>query len=78
LKVISNCKSFCGNFETCGILRRFLNPWYLTEVFKPMVFYGGFEIHGILHRFLNPLRRVMKEVSRGLKKSHGTCSLRMV
>jgi len=25
---------FYGGFETHGILRRFLNPWYLTGVLK--------------------------------------------
>jgi len=25
---------FYGSFETHGILQRFLNPWYLTEVLK--------------------------------------------
>jgi len=25
---------FYGGFETHGILRRFLNPWYLTRVLK--------------------------------------------
>jgi len=40
-----------GNFESRGILLRFLNPWYFTEVVKPMVFYGGFETHDILQRF---------------------------
>jgi len=54
LRVNSNDKSFYENFETHGILQRFLNPWYLTKVLKPMVFYGGFETHGILRRFLNP------------------------
>ena len=38
LKVISNGKSFYENFETRGILLRFLNQWYFTKVFKPMVF----------------------------------------
>jgi len=42
---------FNGGFETHGILRRFLNPWYLTKVFKSMVFYRGFETHGILQKF---------------------------
>ncbi len=42
LKVILDDKSFYGNFETHGILQRFLNPWYLMEVLKLMVFYGGF------------------------------------
>jgi len=51
LKVISDDKSFWENFETHGILQRFLNPWYLMEVFKPIVFCGGFETHGILQRF---------------------------
>jgi len=51
LKVISNDKSFYENFETHGILRRFLNPWYFTEVLKPMIFNRGFETHGILRRF---------------------------
>jgi len=37
----SNGKSFYEYFETHGILWRFLNPWYLMEVLKPMVFYGG-------------------------------------
>ena len=32
LKVISDGKSFYRNFETYGILRWFLNLWYLTEV----------------------------------------------
>jgi len=41
LKVISNGKSFYGNFKTHGILLRFLNPWYFTEVLIPIVFYGG-------------------------------------
>jgi len=50
LNVISNDKSFYENFETHGILLRFLNPWYFTEgsklivlngVLKSMVFYGG-------------------------------------
>jgi len=49
-KVISNDKSFYGNFETRGILRRFLNKWYFTEVLKHMVFNGGFKTNGILHR----------------------------
>jgi len=53
LKVISNGKSFYENYELHGILLRFLNPWYFTEVFKSMVFYGGFETYGILRRFLN-------------------------
>jgi len=44
LKIISNNKSFFGNFETHGILWKFLNPWYLTEVFKLMVFNRGYEI----------------------------------
>jgi len=47
LKVISNDKLFSGNFQTHDILRRFLNPWYLMEVLKLMVFYGGFATHGI-------------------------------
>jgi len=55
LKVISDGKSFYGNFETHCILRRFLNPWYFMEVFNPMVLNGDFETHGILWRFLNPL-----------------------
>jgi len=41
LKIISNDKSFYGNFETRGILRRFLNPLYFTEVLKLMVFNKG-------------------------------------
>jgi len=53
LTVNSDDKSFYGNFETHGILRKFLNPWYLKEVFKPIVFYGDFETHDILRRFLN-------------------------
>jgi len=44
LKVISNDKSFYAKFETYGILRRFLNPWYFMEVLKPMIFNKGFEI----------------------------------
>jgi len=48
LNVISNGKSFYENFKTHDILRRFLNPWYFTEVFKPIVFNRGFETHGIL------------------------------
>jgi len=43
LKVISNGKSFYENFETHDILLRFLNPWYFTEVLKPMVFNKGSE-----------------------------------
>jgi len=53
LKVISDGKSFYKNFQTRYILRRFLNPWYLTEVFethdiltevlKSMIFNRGFE-----------------------------------
>ena len=35
LKVISNGKWCYGNFETHDILRRFLNPWYLTKVLNP-------------------------------------------
>jgi len=42
LKFISNGKSFYENFETHGILLRLLNPWYFTEVLKPMVFYKSF------------------------------------
>jgi len=65
LKVISNDKSFYRNFETHGILWRFLYPWYFTMIFKPMVFNGGFETHGILQRFLNPwyLTRVLIDFS---------------
>jgi len=51
LKVISNDKSFYENFETHGILLRFLNSWYFIEVFKLMVFNGGFEARSILRRF---------------------------
>jgi len=29
-------------FETHGILLRFLNHWYFTEVLKPMIFNEGF------------------------------------
>jgi len=38
MKIISNDKSFYKNFETRDILWRFLNPWYLTEVLKLMIF----------------------------------------
>jgi len=41
LKVISDDTSFYENFETRGILQRFLNPWYFTKVFKPMIFNGS-------------------------------------
>jgi len=43
LKVISKGKLFYENFATRGILRRFLNPWYFTEVLKPMIFNRGSE-----------------------------------
>jgi len=52
LKVISDNKSFYGKFESHGILRRFLDTWYFTEVFKSTIFNGGFETIDILHRFL--------------------------
>jgi len=35
---------FNGGFETHGILLRFLNPQYVTKVFKPTLFYGGFKL----------------------------------
>jgi len=77
LKVISNDKSFYENFETHYILWKFLNPWYFTEIFKPMVCNEGFETHGILRRFLNSwyLTWVLKDFSWGfLKTSENTFS----